>query len=468
MEIRGPSLPERSLNEILNDAKKDINQRFESLEEELEDHVMGFKVSPDTQTPVVVPTPDTDEFAITVQTTIISDTVTSSGVDVGVTTNEKCQCLSRVHKSGEANWTNKNNETSFLYGQAGDAPNGSGYGHYHKIRQLDPSSTYDLDQILTDMQGNVLSSTSVQFTTSAAAVPTGTNTPPAGRNSVWEGLGYSIVWQDTPSVDDVGMLLKDYIETDHWKGAGGDANYYDSDGASTPNVVALCPLDDTPALHSFIPYNELNGILFQGTQMSDEGLDNVASIVYSMDIYTPLEAAGGIVHHGPGDAGLLSPPDDYVPGIYVGFGPHSWSKLGARKSPGGGKQYEDAASFRVPIGSSGQFYCYNYNYHSYQKGWGHGQFLLPDTNSYIWNARGKWTTIELVVTPNLPAATYNDTVEIYIDGAQVLSNSGIRFFKEDNIRPKGFGVFHQHNKAVNPLGEHLYVANMKMFAKYRS
>lgn len=330
------------------------------------------------------------------------------------------------------------------------------------------SNTEYFFQVFGEFQDLTPYESQIYSATTLISAPTGDNAASTDNDAHWIGLGYTREWGDTPKAADIGMPITQYFNTDHWKntanGGPGSNLLYNIERASTPNLIAACPLDGSPSIRSYIPFGESDGILTQGVQLGDAGM--VAdSVVYSMQLYSPPEDQSGVIHPNPDGNG----------GMYPLIPVCAWSPPGVRRSPGGGTYFTDAVSFRSPWSASNAFYIYAYIEHR-RLFWEQHFIDNPDSTlringaSYVtqqrFNAiRDNWVLIEMVVNREEPFGASNGSLELRINGNSVGSWSGINMFGVDNMRPKGFGLFHQHYRSNTTPGETFYAKDMKIYVK---
>lgn len=399
---------------------------------------------------------ETHTFSYTAQDTTTAGTLTVSNVIVSPTaTGAQIQWQANGNAvDGYLEWwvgagarTQTTAETSYLT------------AHSQTITGAPSSTVVNFEIFSYDTTPTRAPHTAGTFTTLAAAVA-GDNTPTIIDHALITGKGYTLEWSDTPSNDDVGMPLLDYIETAHWSNGG--PLLYKLERASTPNTVAICPLDGSPALRSVIKAGEADGILFQGVQLSDAGIA-ARGAFYTMDIYAPKPAQGGPLH----------PNSNGVGGLYFGWGPHAWSTPGTRLNPGGGTYYPNAVSFRLPVSPSNRIYCYSYNERR-RLYW--EQFFIdnpdstqrPNGQSYqttiaLNDVNDDWVRLGLEVIRNNPAGASNGITRIYINGILRGEWTNVNHFGVGDMRPKGFGLFHQHTTKMVKPEEAVYIKNMALY-----
>lgn len=287
--------------------------------------------------------------------------------------------------------------------------------------------------------------------------------------------GYAVQWSDTPTVNDLGMTMYDYYETDHW--SNGEANYRNTHGYSGAadntlyNVVAIDPVEGLPAARLRVPYAYARGISVLGNQFGRNGLSK-RKLVFHYEYMTPL-GQYKIQHPHPWVVGR------YNNGMYIANGQFYFHTPAHRdllavnvtaNVSGGGQSFHGSASVRTAIAGSGSVdgkkghyfnWCYlDQDVDAASKGRG-----INSNHNVFWNNKhGQWVSVDTEIHLN-DVGQNNGTIAIYEDGVLMQSTSGLGIVGTADQLADGWASLYEHYTVQNPIEERLYIRNQIILGK---
>lgn len=336
-----------------------------------------------------------------------------------------------------------------------------GNGHKQPVSGLIPGEVYLVNSQTTHDNGRTWRDVSPVEEVSLL-VPNVNNTAPLHEmDKHWLSLGYSPVFAPALDAADLNKTARQYFEEDEW--TLGHRNWRNSHIYKTPesdntehNKIVLDPIDKQPAIRCVIRRGHTRGMAVTSNQFGDDGLQK-RCIVITHEYMTP-NGHHKIIHP--------DPPDHRSPsGMYKGSGHFPFTRQGNQQLSGGGTLFDGAHSIRSALSPDGRFMFWAY----IQKGLArklagkHPGLAFNSTLRWQDGYQGDWVREDIKIVLN-DAGKANGELWLYINGKNIIKETGLELRGYDDQWLKGWGFLYEHMRMSSPEYEELYLRRFKIYA----